>query len=93
MGLGLALPEKFDLSYVGEDGQKHRPVVIHRAIFGSIDRFMGILTEHYAGAFPVWLALVQVKLLPVSDGHIDYAWQAFASFGAFEIEDSFPSIK
>jgi len=69
------MPEKFELAYVGEDGQKHRPVVIHRAIFGSIDRFVGILTEHYAGAFPVWLAPVQAKLLPVSDGFADYAWQ------------------
>lgn len=69
------MPEKFELSYIGEDGQKHRPVVIHRAIFGSIDRFMGILTEHYAGAFPTWLAPVQAKLLPVSDGLVDYALQ------------------
>ena len=64
------MPRKFDLSYIGEDGQKHRPVVIHRAIFGSIDRFLGILTEHYAGAFPLWLAPVQAKLLPVSDGFL-----------------------
>jgi threonyl-tRNA synthetase len=69
------MPEKFELSYIGEDGQKHRPVVIHRAIIGSIDRFMGILTEHYAGAFPIWLAPVQSKLLPVSVGFVDYAWQ------------------
>lgn len=75
------MPEKFDLAYVGEDGLKHRPVVIHRAIFGSIDRFMGILTEHYAGAFPVWLAPVQAKLLPVSDGYIDYAWQVKRMLG------------
>ncbi len=67
------MPEKFELAYIGEDGQKHRPVVIHRAIFGSIDRFMGILTEHYAGAFPTWLAPVQAKLLPVSDAFLDYA--------------------
>lgn len=67
------MPRKFDLSYIGEDGQKHRPVVIHRAIFGSIDRFLGILTEHYAGAFPTWLAPVQAKLLPVSDGFLDDA--------------------
>lgn len=67
------MPEKFELAYIGEDGQKHRPVVIHRAIFGSIDRFMGILTEHYAGAFPTWLAPVQAKLLPVSDAFVDYA--------------------
>lgn len=71
--LDFQMPEKFDLSYIGEDNQKHRPVVIHRAIFGSIDRFMGILTEHYSGAFPIWLAPVQVKVLPVSDAYIDYA--------------------
>ncbi|MGU3473592.1 threonine--tRNA ligase [Paenibacillus sp. D51F] len=71
--LDFQMPEKFGLSYVGEDGGKHTPVVIHRAVYGSIDRFMGILTEHYEGAFPLWLAPVQVKLLPVSDKHLDYA--------------------
>lgn len=73
--LDFQMPEKFDLMYIGEDNQKHRPVVIHRAIFGSIDRFMGILTEHYSGAFPLWLAPVQVKLLRVSDTFNEYAWQ------------------
>ncbi|MFD0589497.1 threonine--tRNA ligase [Paenibacillus sp. GCM10027627] len=73
--LDYQMPEKFDLSYVGEYNQKHRPVVIHRAIYGSIDRLIGILTEHYSGAFPLWLAPVQVKLLPVSEGFIDYAFQ------------------
>lgn len=71
--LDFQMPEKFDLSYVGEDNGKHRPVVIHRAVYGSIDRFMGILTEHYAGAFPLWLAPVQVKLLPVSKQYAGYA--------------------
>lgn len=71
--LDFQMPEKFDLSYVGEDALKHRPVVIHRAVYGSIDRFIGILTEHYAGAFPLWLAPVQVKLLPVSSHTHDYA--------------------
>ncbi|MFB9328373.1 threonine--tRNA ligase [Paenibacillus aurantiacus] len=71
--LDFQMPEKFDLTYVGEDNGKHRPVVIHRAVYGSIDRFIGILTEHYAGAFPVWLAPVQVKILPVSDRYADYA--------------------
>ncbi|WP_028551262.1 threonine--tRNA ligase [Paenibacillus sp. UNC451MF] len=71
--LDFQMPEKFDLNYIGEDNQKHRPVVIHRAIYGSIDRFIGILTEHFSGAFPVWLAPVQAKLLPVSDNYIDYA--------------------
>ncbi|WP_410772158.1 threonine--tRNA ligase [Fontibacillus sp. BL9] len=73
--LDFQMPEKFDLSYIGEDNQKHRPVVIHRAVYGSIDRFIGMLTEHYAGAFPVWLAPVQAKLLPVSDHYADYAYQ------------------
>ncbi len=73
--LDFQMPEKFDLSYIGEDGGKHRPVVIHRAVYGSLDRFIGILTEHYAGAFPVWLAPVQVKLLPVSDKYADYAFE------------------
>ncbi|WP_054026091.1 threonine--tRNA ligase [Bacillus sp. FJAT-28004] len=73
--LDFQMPEKFDLSYIGEDNQKHRPVVIHRAVYGSIDRFIGILTEHYSGAFPLWLAPVQVKLLPVSEKYIDYALQ------------------
>lgn len=71
--LDFQMPEKFDLSYIAEDNQKHRPVVIHRAIYGSIDRFMGILTEHYAGVFPIWLSPIQAKLLPVSENYIDYA--------------------
>lgn len=71
--LDFQFPEKFDLSYIGEDNQKHRPVVIHRAVFGSIERFIGILTEHYGGAFPVWLAPVQVMIIPVSDHYIDYS--------------------
>ena len=65
--LDFQMPEKFDLHYIGEDNQKHRPVVIHRAVYGSIDRFIGILTEHYAGAFPLWLAPVQAKIIPVSE--------------------------
>jgi threonyl-tRNA synthetase len=73
--LDFQMPEKFDLSYIGEDNQKHRPVVIHRAIYGSIDRFMGILTEHYSGAFPLWLSPVQAKLLPVSENYLNYAFQ------------------
>jgi threonyl-tRNA synthetase len=73
--LDFQMPEKFDLTYIGDDSLKHRPVVIHRAVYGSIDRFIGILTEHYAGAFPLWLAPVQVKLLPVSDHYVDYAFQ------------------
>lgn len=73
--LDFLMPEKFDLTYVGEDGQKHRPVMIHRVIFGSIERFIGILTEHFAGAFPTWLAPVQVRVLPIADRHADYARQ------------------
>jgi len=67
------MADKFDLSYIGEDGAKHRPVIIHRVIFGSIERFIGILIEHYAGAFPLWLAPVQVKILPIADRHLSYA--------------------
>lgn len=71
--LDFLMPEKFDLTYVGEDGQKHRPVMIHRVIFGSIERFIGILIEHFAGAFPAWLAPVQARVLPITDRHLDYA--------------------
>lgn len=71
--LDFQMPEVFDLTYVGEDGQKHRPVMIHRTIFGSIERFIGILTEHFAGAFPAWLAPVQVRVLPITDRHLAYA--------------------
>ncbi|MDQ0111261.1 threonine--tRNA ligase [Paenibacillus harenae] len=71
--LDFQMPEKFDLSYIGADNQKHRPVVIHRAVYGSIDRFIGILTEHYAGSFPLWLAPAQAKLLTISDNEIEYA--------------------
>ncbi|ABO50140.1 Ser-tRNA(Thr) hydrolase / threonyl-tRNA synthetase [Desulforamulus reducens MI-1] len=71
--LDFQMPERFNLNYVGEDGQKHRPVMIHRVVFGSIERFIGILTEHFAGAFPVWLAPVQVKVLPITDRHHEYA--------------------
>jgi len=67
------LPERFDLVYVGEDGQDHRPYMIHRALLGSMERFMGVLIEHYAGAFPVWLAPVQAVLIPIADRHIAYA--------------------
>ncbi len=70
--LDFQLPERFELEYVGADGAKHRPIMIHRVVFGSIERFIGILTEHFAGAFPAWLAPVQVKLLPIADRHYDY---------------------
>jgi len=73
--LDMMMPERFDLSYIGADGEKHRPVMIHRVIFGSIERFIAILTEHFAGAFPTWLAPVQVKVLPIIEKHHDYAQQ------------------
>lgn len=70
--LDFQLPERFELEYTGSDGEKHRPIMIHRVVFGSIERFIGIITEHFAGAFPMWLAPVQVKFLPVADRHLDY---------------------
>ena len=73
--LDFQLPERFELEYVGADGEKHRPIMIHRVVFGSIERFIGILTEHFAGAFPTWLAPVQVKLLPIADRHLDYLYE------------------
>jgi threonyl-tRNA synthetase len=71
--LDFQMPERFELEYVGEDGERHRPVMIHRAILGSIERFIGILIEHFAGAFPTWLAPVQVLLVPISEAHHNYA--------------------
>jgi threonyl-tRNA synthetase len=67
------MPERFDLKYIGADNAEHRPVVIHRAIFGSLERFIAILIEHYAGAFPLWLAPVQTIVLPIADRHLEYA--------------------
>ena len=71
--LDFQLPQRFELEYVGADGEKHRPIMIHRVVFGSIERFIGILIKHFAGAFPTWLAPVQVKVLPISDKYMDYA--------------------
>ncbi len=71
------LPERFNLEYIGEDGKPHRPVMIHRAPFGSLERFLGILIEHYAGAFPLWLAPVQIRILPIADRHIDPAQKVY----------------
>ncbi|MBW2997917.1 threonine--tRNA ligase, partial [Candidatus Woesearchaeota archaeon] len=71
--LDMALPEKFDLTYEGSDGTKHRPVMIHRVVYGSMERFMGILIEHYGGRFPLWLSPNQVKILPIADRHQEYA--------------------
>ena len=71
--LDMQMPQRFDLEYTGADGEKHRPVMIHRVAFGSVERFIGILIEHFAGAFPTWLSPVQVKVLPISDKYMEYA--------------------
>ena len=71
--LDMQMPERFDLEYVGADNEKHRPVMIHRVVLGSIERFIGVITEHYAGAFPTWLSPVQVEVIPVSEKYADYA--------------------
>ncbi len=76
------LPERFDMTFVGEDGREHRPFMIHRALLGSIERFFGVLVEHYAGAFPVWLAPEQVRIIPIADRHLDYARQVEAKLRA-----------
>ncbi|MCC7031955.1 MAG: threonine--tRNA ligase [Acidobacteria bacterium] len=80
--LDYQLPQRFDLKYIGADNAEHRPVVIHRAIFGSFERFIAILIEHFAGAFPLWLAPVQVSVLPIADRHLDYARQVRATLAA-----------
>jgi threonyl-tRNA synthetase len=71
------LPERFDMTYIGEDGQKHRPFMVHRALLGSLERFFGILVEHYAGAFPIWLAPEQVRVMPITDRQHEYAKKLF----------------
>ena len=76
------LPARFELEYVGEDGERHQPVMVHRALFGSVERFFGVLIEHYAGAFPLWLAPVQVGLVPISERHLDYAKKVEAELKA-----------
>ena len=89
--LDFQMPERFDLNYIGEDGEKHRPVMLHRVIFGSIERFIGILIEHFAGAFPLWLAPVQIKILPIADAHVEYSNKVKAELEAngirVEIDD------
>lgn len=77
--LDFQLPLRFDLEYTGADGEKHRPIMIHRVAFGSIERFIGILIEHFAGAFPTWLSPVQVKILPISDKFMDYGKEVLAA--------------
>lgn len=76
--LDFQLPQRFELEYIGNDGEKHRPIVIHRVIFGSIERFIGILIEHFAGKFPVWLSPIQVKVLPISDSFMEYGHEVIA---------------
>jgi threonyl-tRNA synthetase len=83
--LDFQLPERFELEYVGSDGEKHRPVMIHRVVFGSIERFIGILIEHFAGAFPTWLAPVQVKVLPISEKYHGYAHDVIKALEAKNI--------
>jgi threonyl-tRNA synthetase len=86
------LPERFDISYIGEDGKPHRPYMVHRALMGSMERFMGVLIEHYAGAFPLWLAPVQVVIIPITDRHLNYAFDVAEQLKAqgirVEIDDS-----
>jgi threonyl-tRNA synthetase len=79
------LPERFDMSYIGEDGKEHRPYMVHRALLGSIERFFGILIEHYAGAFPLWLAAEQVRVLPLTDKQLDYAHKVAGELAADDI--------
>jgi threonyl-tRNA synthetase len=80
--LDFQMPERFDLKYIGADNAEHRPVVIHRAIFGSFERFIALLIEHYAGAFPLWLAPVQAIVLPIADRHLEYAGAVQAQLNA-----------
>jgi threonyl-tRNA synthetase len=77
--LDMQMPERFDISYIGEDGQKHRPVMIHRVVYGSMERFIGILIEHFAGAFPTWLAPVQARILTITDDQNEYAKKMLTS--------------
>ena len=86
--LDFQLPQRFEIDYVGEDGQKHRPIMIHRVVFGSIERFIGILIEHFAGKFPVWLAPEQVKVLPVTDRAAEYATQLVKEMTALGLRAS-----
>ena len=82
------LPERFDMTYIGQDGQKHRPYMVHRALLGSLERFFGILVEHYAGAFPLWLAPEQVRILPISEKFMDYAQELSGRLKADQVRVS-----
>ena len=84
--LDYVMPERFELTYTGADNAEHRPVMIHRALMGSFERFIGMLVEHYAGEFPVWLSPVQAIVLPVSDRHVEHADRIQASLGEFRVE-------
>jgi threonyl-tRNA synthetase len=84
--LDYVMPERFAITYTGADNAEHRPVMIHRALMGSFERFIGILTEHYAGEFPVWLAPVQAIVLPVADRHLDYAREVQAALDGFRVD-------
>ncbi len=83
--LDFTMPERLDLEYVGEDNQRHRPVMLHRVVLGSIERFLGILLEHYGGALPAWLTPVQVAVVPVADRHADYAEKVGAALTAADL--------
>jgi threonyl-tRNA synthetase len=80
------MPERFELTYTGADNAEHRPVMIHRALMGSFERFIGMLVEHYAGEFPVWLSPVQAIVLPVADRHLDYAREVQSQLSGFRVE-------
>ena len=86
--LDFQMPERFELSYQGADNAEHRPVMIHRALLGSMERFAGILIEHYGGRFPVWLAPVQAGILPVADRHVEYAREVAARLGESGVRTS-----
>ena len=89
------MPERFDLTYVGQDNERHRPVMIHRVIFGSIERFIGILTEHYAGAFPLWLNPTQMKVISINERNIDWCEEVASMLGdaGFRVESDYRSEK
>ena len=86
--LDFQLPERFNLEYIGADGEKHQPVMIHRVVFGSVERFIGILIEHFAGQFPTWLAPTQVKILPISEKYEEYARKVTAQMQEADIRAS-----
>lgn len=91
--LDFQLPIRFEAEYTGADGEKHRPIMIHRVVFGSIERFIGILIEHYTGKFPFWLAPVQVKVLPISDRFMDYAKEVTESLSNIRLRSFLYNLK